>query len=115
MFHPDITYEPIKKIVLHDIQVQALRDFTELAVLRGGAIGWCDGILFSVGHFVQTPSIVDDKLKGIEHWQVFEYSHMEVFKSEITNAQNLKCAVINQSDHPLIQHIISFVKEQKVV
>lgn len=112
---PEITYEPIKKIVLHDIQAHPLEDFVELSVIRGGAIGWCEGLLYSVGHFNQTPTIVDDKLQGIEHWQVIEYAVMPKFQSEITNKQNMKCMIINQSKHPLILDIVKFVKEQEHV
>ena len=112
---PEIIYEPIKKIVLHDIQIHPLNDFIELSVIRGGSIGWCEGLLYSIGHFTQTSSIVDHGLQGIEHWQVMEYAIMPKYQSEITNKQNMKCMVINQSEHPLILQIIKFVKEQKLV
>jgi len=110
----DVRYQPIKQLVLHDIQKYSIEDFVELHGLHGGVVGWSNGFIYSVGHFPPTDNLTDDALNGIEHWRVFEYAEMQKFRSEISNSDNLKCKVMDNSNHKMINEIISFVKEQNV-
>lgn len=106
----EIDYQPIKKIILHDIQKYSIEDFIELHC-GGGSVGWCNGVIYSVGHFHQIDSLVEEKLQGIEHWQVLDYAEMNDYKPTVTTNNNLECIVINQSNHPKIADVVKFATE----
>ncbi len=107
----EIEYFPLQKIVIHDIELTPLDKFIDFVAAKGGIIGWCDGLLFSIMHFPNNPDLVKEAVKGINHWQVVEVAKCEKYKSEMRNDSNQKIKVLDQSHNIITLSAIKKVKE----
>jgi len=107
----EVEYQPLKKIIIHDVEHSPFEKFVEYQCSRGGTFGWCSGIVFAIAHFGDHKDIVRDRLDGIQHWQCVEFTELEKFKNELSNSKNLSCAVVDQSHNKVLVKAIAKVKE----
>ena len=112
----DIAYEPIKKVVVHEIYRYKDKDDLMKRVIRPNGpmqLFWCDGILFI---FVVSDSdeAKADYLKGVFHWDVFAYTEMREFLDIIEYDDNyvrgVKVAVVDYSTFPIFKDFIKWLK-----
>jgi len=107
----EIEYLPLQKIVIHDIELSPLDRFVDHSAGRGGSLGWCNGMLFSIQHFPPDPDLIKDSIKGIHHWQVVEVAQCEKFQTEMKNKSNLSIQVLDQSHNEVLVDAIKKVRE----
>jgi len=107
----EIEYTPLKKIIIHDIELVPIKRFIEHSVSRGGTIGWCDGYLFTLQHFPPDPDLIKDAVKGIIHWQNIEVAHYEKFSPTVKSTDNRGIEVMDQSHVESITDAMKKVKE----
>lgn len=90
MIDLEISIEPWKKLVIHEVIEYSFEDWmTQIAFsskTAGGAIptiNWANGIVFQSFNFPDTNAIVEEKLKGTLHWSSVMYAIKEKYEKQL--------------------------------
>lgn len=110
----EIEYKPITKIIIHDFQWSSLDTLIQKNFSPTGNFGWCDGTVFAIFHPHQTDELTMELIRdGINHFQDIELADMPTFKPYVSNPENFKMPVIDQSDNKTMQEIVKFLKSKR--
>ena len=113
----DIEYKPISKIIVHEIIRTEFQDFLNMFAIpqRPGAprpsARWIDGILFTFIPFPPSPEALRDKIEGIIHWELVNFTEMEQYTSTVTNPEtNITMNVLDNSTNTAVSDFIRWLK-----
>lgn len=88
----EISIEPWKKLVIHEIIEYKFEDWVKQIAFStrtsGGGIPsmqWTDGIVFSPANFPITNATVEEQLKGTLHWSSVSFAIKDKFEKQIVN------------------------------
>ena len=90
--HMEIIVEPWKKLVIHELLEYKFEDLAKLvatqSVQQGGTaiptISWAEGVAFLISPFPdESEVIIEEKLKGIIHYNTVLFALKPVFEAEI--------------------------------
>jgi len=95
----EIVYTPWKRIVVHEAKEMPVADFLQFIVgqveaqKQGGVpvVPWAEGIAYARGDFPDTPEVLQEKLKGILHIGIVNYTR--------TSYQEQKKTVLNGREY----------------
>ena len=86
----DITIEPWKKLIIHEIIEYQFDDWVKQIAFStrssGGGIPtmqWTNGIVFASSSLPTTNATVEEQLKGILHWSSVSFAIKEKFEKQI--------------------------------
>lgn len=123
MYSLEITVEPWKKLVIHEIIEYNFDQWaTQIAFnsrTAGGAIptiNWANGIVFQSFSFPDTNIVIEEKMKGVLHWSSVMFAIKEKFEKQIIkdNATiNLIDVSVNQIFQELAEKLRAHSKHQK--
>jgi hypothetical protein len=114
----EVTYLPWKKLIVHEIVEHQNKIFFEW--LMGEAVkqnvaspvaNWANGVTFALGSFMETPEIIKDKLNGIIHYAVVNFTKMGYQAEFPVEVQGQRYSIkIMQSDNPDFLDLTAFLK-----
>lgn len=105
---PEITIEPYKKIVIHEVIEYQFSDYVELVLTGTRAAGgttiplvhWCNGIVFQVVPFNPNgDAVIEQQLEGIVHYSSVSFALKEKFEPEVRSPLGT-LRLINASANP---------------
>ncbi len=115
----DITQEPVKKVVLHEVYKYENKEELMLRAVRPNGVMplyWSDGVLFFFYPFVSSDA-KKDYLKGIFHVEIVAYCLMPEFKTilELDEEQvkGVKIRVFDLSKFDLFRDMARWLKAKK--
>ncbi|MDB4839984.1 hypothetical protein OAH75_01545 [Nitrosopumilus sp.] len=86
----DITIEPWKKLIIHEIIEYQFDDWVKQIAFStrssGGGIPtmqWTNGIVFASSSLPTTNATVEEQLKGVLHWSSVSFAIKEKFEKQI--------------------------------
>lgn len=86
----EVTIEPWKKLVVHEVIEYNFEDLVKIALSQARAAGggissmnWCNGMVFQHTAFPDTDSTVQEKLKGIIHYSSVVFAKKEKFERQV--------------------------------
>ncbi len=113
----DITYSPLKSLVIHEILEVDLDSIMRERVTPAGTMPlyWCDGILFSFSSLPMTDDVVKDYLLGKIHWSEVHFSRLDKFSqilslNEEEYKTEMKIRVIDTSVSQLHRDFVKWLK-----
>ena len=112
----NISYSPIKEVIIHEMVEYSLNDFVKLMtdnVPPGNispSVKWCNGIVFMSTGLPSTPDVVKDQMAGIIHWSWFAFAEMPTFKPSIETTSKVLLPVIDVSNNNLNRQLIEWVR-----
>ena len=116
----DIEYQPIKKIIVHEIIKYSLNEFINLKgrVLPGQAqplpVRWAEGIVFSNASYAGTsPEMLTQQLEGITHWAAVEFAELDDYR-QILNHPTTGTAIqlVDNSNNKAVSYFILWLKKR---
>ena len=115
----EISYMPIKKIVVHDVYRHEDKDELMRRVIRPNGpsqLFWCDGILFLF--FVSdSDEAKADYLKGTFHLDILYYAPMEkytpVLEYEDEMVKGVKVRIVDFSNFDTFKGLVKWMKDRK--
>ncbi|MGQ0605882.1 MAG: hypothetical protein ACT4OD_02870 [Candidatus Nitrosotenuis sp.] len=114
----EITIEPWKKLIIHEIIEYSFEDWTTQIAFSsktaGGAIptiNWTNGIVFQSFNFPDTNVIVEEKLKGVLHWSSVMFAIKEKYEKQIIK-DNATINLIDVSVNEIFRKLADKLKEQ---
>jgi hypothetical protein len=87
-----ISIEPYRKIVIHEVIELGFHDLIDQMINQTRAVGgatipmlsWCNGLVFQISSFnPNSEEIIKESLKGIVHYSAITFSQKESFEREI--------------------------------
>ncbi len=109
----DVEYQPIKKIIIHEIIKYNLQEFIKLKSNPPLPLRWVDGIVFQVGMYNPSPKMSDDETQGIIHWAALEFAEMKDYKPSLpTNISTVTIPVVDNSSNTAVSDVIRWLKKQ---
>lgn len=119
MTQTEISYEPAKALIVHDIIRLDREDMLRRNVTPNGnmPLYWCDGILYGFVSLPLTDKMVDEILKGRIHWLEVQYSEMPKFVPILSlNEEEYKATmnfrIIDTSKFELHREFIKWLKQK---
>ena len=115
----DIEYNPISKIIVHEIIRSDYQNFLNMFAIpqppraqRPNA-RWIEGILFIFKIFPPSPEVVRDKLQGILHWEIVNFTEMKDYTATVTNPKNnITMDVLDNSNNTAVSDFIRWLKNE---
>lgn len=111
----EVVFKPIEKIIIYEIIPSEFEEFIEIFAQPPNvhsSARWIDGILFTFRSLPVTEDNVADRMKGIVHWESFNYTKMETYKPQLINkAKNGVLYVINNSNNKTVRDTIKVLKK----
>jgi hypothetical protein len=89
---PEITIEPYKKIVIHEVVEYHFNDYIELVLtgtrVAGGTtipvIQWCNGIIFQAAPLnPDSEKVIEQQLEGVIHYSSVSFAVREKYEPEV--------------------------------
>ena len=118
MFHMEISVEPWKKLVIHEIIEYDFEDWVKQIAFStrssGGGIPtmqWANGVVFSPSNFPTTNSTIEEQLKGILHWSSVSFAIKEKFEHQIVK-ENATINLVDVSVNEIFQELAYNLKER---
>lgn len=110
----EIEFRPIKKIVVHEIEMLKLSEFKARHLGSSYAPNWCDGVLFIMGYFpTQNELVRKDEVNGVLHWAFVDVAkHPARPKTLKKDDSDTKVEVSDMSKTWYIKQFCSWVKKQ---
>jgi len=115
----DIEYKPAVKIVVHEIIRSEFQDFLNMFAIPqpSGAqrpnARWIDGILFIFKGFPPSPDALRDKIQGILHWEIVNFTEMKKYTPTVTNPKNnIIIDVLDNSNNTAVSDFIRWLKNK---
>jgi len=116
----EVEYQPVKRIIVHEIIKNTFDEFVSMfavsAIPRGTPIPvrWIDGVLFGFRPFEETPEIVRDRLQGIIHWSFLNFTQMKEYTEVLHHPKNgTPVAVLDNSNNTAVCDVIKWLKKQR--
>ncbi len=113
----EITYSPLKSLVVHDIL-----EVDKESIMRGRGtpagtmpLYWCDGFLYSFSSLPMTDEVVKDYLNGRIHWAEVQFARLDRFEpvlmlNEEEYKAELKIRVMDTSISQLHKEFVKWLK-----
>ena len=115
----EIEYQPVKKIVVHEILKSDYNDFINQFVIPlqpnmpSLDLRWVNGVLFFFQGFQDTPEIIHDRIQGIIHWEACNFTEMPKYQPMLTNTNtNASVKVTDNSHNTAVSDFIRWLKTQ---
>jgi len=113
----DIEYSPISKIIVHEIIRSEYQNFLNMFAIPQPPDGpqpnarWIDGILFLFKGFPPSPEVLRDKIQGVLHWEIVNFTEMEQYTPTITNPENnVIMKVLDNTSNTAVSDFIRWLK-----
>lgn len=114
----DISIEPWKKLVIHEVIEYKLNDWVKQIAFStrtsGGGIPtmqWANGIVFSPSNFPSTNIIMEEQLKGILHWSSISFAIKEKFEHQIVS-ENATINLVDVSVNDIFRELAEKLKSR---
>ena len=114
----DITIEPWKKLVIHEIIEYQFDDWVKQIAFStrssGGGIPtmqWTNGIVFASSSLPTTNATVEEQLKGILHWSSVSFAIKEKFEKQIVK-ENATINLVDVSVNEIFNKLSIELKAQ---
>jgi len=115
----DIEYQPIKKIIVHEIIKNTLDEYLRMKAVppvpNQPVIGsrWIDGILFDPVGYPNIPEIIRDNMEGIVHWNIVNFTDLPEYKPILNHPDTgAPLQVIDNSTNTAVSDFIRWLKTQ---
>ena len=115
----DITIEPWKKLIIHEIIEYQFDDWVKQIAFStrssGGGIPtmqWTNGIVFASSSLPTTNATVEEQLKGVLHWSSVSFAIKEKFEKQIVKENatiNLVDVSVNEIFNKLSVELLSLI------
>jgi hypothetical protein len=115
----EIEYEPIKKVIIHQIQRLAFDEFLLLNTLGAkqgdlmDVVHWTDGIIYDTIGFEKNEFTTKDEMQGIIHTRCFMYAVSEKYEPYITNKLNNAILPVVKLSTEFHKKLVQFVLQQE--
>ena len=107
----DIIKNQIKSINLYDVQKYSLTNFKNYKTNGNGAVGWVDGIVFSLyqgdSEFIQKELIQNKTL----HFTACDFAEMPKYEQIVQNEHGAKTLCVDQSTNPILKELANYLKK----
>jgi hypothetical protein len=114
----DITIEPWKKLIIHEIIEYQFDDWVKQIAFStrssGGGIPtmqWTNGIVFASSSLPTTNATVEEQLKGVLHWSSVSFAIKEKFEKQIVK-ENATINLVNVSVNEIFNKLSVELKAQ---
>ena len=114
----DITIEPWKKLIIHEIIEYKFDDWVKQIAFStrssGGGIPtmqWTNGIVFASSSLPTTNATVEEQLKGILHWSSVSFAIKEKFEKQIVK-ENATINLVDVSVNEIFNKLSIELKSQ---
>ena len=115
----EVTFEPIKKAVVHGFQEYTFDDlvqeYTSKAEVGGDTIhtlAWADGVVMSVSwHSVDSPQFYKDYSEGTQHIHHVIFAVKEKFEKQVIKG-NMTVNFLDESEIEVYRDLAKKLKEQ---
>ena len=118
MVRMEISIEPWKKLVIHEVIEYKFDDWIKQIAFStrtsGGAIPtmqWANGVVFSPANFPTTNSVMDEQLKGVLHWSSVSFALKEKFEKQIVQ-ENATINLVDVSVNEIFKWLAKKLKVQ---
>ena len=113
----DIEYNPISKIIVHEIIRADFQHFLNMFAIpqqpgvQRPFARWIDGILFIFKGFPPSPEALRDKMQGTIHWEIVNFTEMKDYTATVTNPENnITIDVLDNSTNTAVSDFIRWLK-----
>ena len=114
----DITIEPWKKLIIHEIIEYQFDDWVKQIAFStrssGGGIPtmqWTNGIVFASSSLPTTNATVEEQLKGVLHWSSVSFAIKEKFEKQIVK-ENATINLVDVSVNEIFNKLSVELKSQ---
>ena len=114
----DITIEPWKKLIIHEIIEYQFDDWVKQIAFStrssGGGIPtmqWTNGIVFTSSSLPTTNATVEEQLKGVLHWSSVSFAIKEKFEKQIVK-ENATINLVDVSVNEIFNKLSVELKAQ---
>jgi len=114
----DITVEPWKKLIIHEIIEYQFDDWVKQIAFStrssGGGIPtmqWTNGIVFASSSLPTTNATVEEQLKGVLHWSSVSFAIKEKFEKQIVK-ENATINLVDVSVNEIFNKLSVELKAQ---
>ena len=114
----DITIEPWKKLIIHEIIEYQFDDWVKQIAFStrssGGGIPtmqWTNGIVFASSSLPTTNATVEEQLKGVLHWSSVSFAIKEKFEKQIVK-ENATINLVDVSVNEIFNKLSIELKSQ---
>ena len=115
----EITFEPIKKIVVHGVQEYTFEDLMQEFISKEQAIGevgavlvWADGVVMEVSWYpIDRPAVSKDFFEGIHHIHQVTFAIKEKFERQVIKG-NVTVNFLDESEKEVYMDLAKKLKEQ---
>jgi hypothetical protein len=113
----EITYSPLKSLVVHDILEIDKESIMRSRVTPAGTMPlyWCDGFLYSFSSLPMSDEVVKDYLNGRIHWAEVQFARLDKFEpvlmlNEEEYKAEMKIRVMDTSISQLHKEFVKWLK-----
>ena len=114
----DISVEPWKKLIIHEIIEYKFDDWVKQIAFSsrtsGGGIPtmqWANGIVFTPLTFPTTNAVMEEQLKGILHWSSVSFAIKEKFENQIVQ-ENATINLVDVSANEIFNKLADDLKSR---
>lgn len=108
----EVIYDPLKKLVIHEMAKRTLDEFTSLYSKDGDFPIWCNGMLLQLYTYPDTDEVVAEKLKGIVHYYEISYCECPKYPPKLHRTDmKFEQSVINMNNDKFFQTITKRIRE----
>ena len=115
----DVEYQPVKKIIVHEIIKYTFDEFLNLKVrspnpnLPPISVRWANGVVFTASAYPSTSELINQQVQGIVHYANVEFAEMEEYQSILMNqSSGGSVPVVNYSNNTAVTDFIRWLKDQ---
>lgn len=117
----DVAYQPIKKIIIHEILKQSLDDFVRMKAqsapngMSPMPVRWIDGIVFAFNGMPVTPEMINERVRdGTVHWDFVEFAEMPNYQKALFHPEtNVPLPIVDNSNNTAVSDVIRWLKKQR--
>ena len=108
-------YQPFEKVIIHQIIRVPIEQFIYVGTLGvddggvGNPLFWTDGIIFTHVPISFSDEIIADMLKGIVHWSLLTYGHLEEYRETLEGPRKITIPLI-KIDDPMYIDMSKWIK-----
>ena len=115
----EITFEPTKKLVVHDVQEYTFDDLMQEYISKAEVGGetiqtlvWADGVVMSISwHAVDSPQFSKDYSEGTQHIHHVIFAVKEKFEKQVIKG-NMTVNFLDESEIEVYRDLAKKLKEQ---
>ena len=120
----NVTYSPIKEIIIHEIRDFPPQQFFETLVMgiqtqaQGitPSVSWLDGITFAIGNYAAASErIVNEQLDGKVHYAFVHFTRTsyEAEKRPTVSGRQVVVRMIKLENNPPLEDVVKFLQNFK--